>query len=1049
MDRDRLEILGTNNEIVIVGSKIKDRQEGSLWKIDTETMSTPAEKPEMHIPTELVLTKQTGRTWFEWHKVLGHIGPQALQRLKSTNAVNGMEVTEDGIGLNFECEVCMQSKAHTRPFPKESQSKVSEIGELVVTDVWGPARTPSIGRFRYYVSFTDVATRFTRLGFLKHKDETLSEYKVFEALINTQKNKKIKRVRFDNGREFVNKDWIEHTNQKGTILETTAPYSAQQNGIAERLNRTLTEKARAMLIESAAPKFLWSEAIAYACYLKNRVPTQVHGKFWKSPYEAFWGKRPDGESQSKMDSKTLTALFTGISDFQGKSWRYYKTGANRILHSRNITFPRSHAAAEGAYSESDWGEAVVPPAEGEERKHSGSTAEQRDENARTGGAQRVSSEAKEETKPHSEPKDIRSEVKSEQTASDSSKPTTESKPIPHAVVHKPSSTRSKLTMPSGNRTDTANSIRKINALSSVNTSGVRTRRGNPNMPAISLEKEHGGVKISVKDTAAASPRQYDSNSTNYVTNYITEHAGYCDDTGSEDSDAFIQGVNAYIQGIDACTHGTNSDAPGAHSDQVGTIGSARSLHSDLPSLYSSIPSPIPDGDTTSLASAPTVPSELAYQLASPTEAWIPSYTPTGELDGRFGELKLTSERFPPPAESALERLEEAEPHWALAARLSAPKDNPSVEEALAGPDKEKWWKAMVEEHTTLEKRGTFTESLLPKGRKAMGCKWVLTLKRDENGNPVRYKARLVAQGFSQQPGVDYGKTFAPVNNWDIRQLDVTSAFLHADVEEELYMQPIPYFDNGYLPCLTDSCVYRRIMDVSGQLHVSVIATHVDDSILITTPNSTDFALSELLREFEMRDLGPIHHFLGISFKRYKELGLNDAYPADTPMSPNVQLTRHEGTKPKFDYGTFIGYSDADWGSNLLDRKSVSGNVYLLGGAAVSWSAKKQATVALSTMEAEYMALSHACTQALWFHNLAALTLSTESQFHGRSKHIDIRHHFMRDVIEKHMVSTLYVPSSENLADVFTKALPAPQFNYLMNAMMGEQVFEEPRIEEVE
>ncbi|KEP45177.1 integrase core domain protein, partial [Rhizoctonia solani 123E] len=594
MDRDRLEIVGANNETIIVGSKLNDREQGNLWKINTKTMSAHTAESEMHIPTELVLTKQTGRTWFEWHKVLGHIGPQALQRLKSTNAVVGMEVAEDNIGLNFECEACIQSKAHIRAFPKESQSKVSEIG-----------------RFRYYVSFTDVATRFTRLGFLKHKDETLNEYKAFEAMLNTQLNKKIKRVCFDNGREFVNKDWIEHTNQKGTILETTAPYSAQQNGIAERLNRTLTEKVRAMLIESAAPKFLWSEAIAYACYLKNCVPTQVHRTFWKTPFEAFWGKIPDGENRSKLDSKTTTALFTGISDYQGKSWRYYKTGANRILHSRNITFLRSHTAAEGAYDEMDWGESVVPPAEGENMTRSGSKSEQRDENARTGGAQRVSSEAKEETKPTSELKDIKSEVKSEQKASDStSKSTTESKPTHHAAVHQPSSTRSKLAMPSGPRIDTANSIRKINALSSVNTSGVRTRRGNPNMPAISLDKERGGVKITVKDTAATSD----------------ELAGYCDDSGSDDSDAYIHGLNAYMQGIDAATHGTDFDDPGAHSNQVGTIGSARSLHSDISTLFSDVPSLVSDTDTSSVVSAPSIPSKLAYQLASPMTARIPSYT---------------------------------------------------------------------------------------------------------------------------------------------------------------------------------------------------------------------------------------------------------------------------------------------------------------------------------------------------------------------------------------------------------------------------------------
>ncbi|KAF8700906.1 hypothetical protein RHS03_06593, partial [Rhizoctonia solani] len=107
-----------------------------------------------------------------------------------------------------------------------------------------------------------------------------------------------------------------------------------------------------------------------------------------------------------------------------------------------------------------------------------------------------------------------------------------------------------------------------------------------------------------------------------------------------------------------------------------------------------------------------------------------------------------------------------------------------------------------------------------------------------------------------------------------------------------------------------------------------------------------------------------------------------------------------------------------------------------------------------------MALLHACTQALWMQqffeelylyadaptlilsdNPAALTLSVKSQFHGQSKHIDIQHHFMRDIIEKRKVTTLYVPSNKNLADAFTKALPAPQFRYLMKSIMGEPIKE--------
>ncbi|QRW11755.1 Retrovirus-related Pol polyprotein from transposon TNT 1-94 [Ceratobasidium sp. AG-Ba] len=586
----------------------------------------------------------------------------------------------------------------------------------------------------------------------------------------------------------------------------------------------------------------------------------------------------------------------------------------------------------------------------------------------------------------------------------------------------------------------------------------------------------------------------------------------------------------------------------------------------------------------SIDSPPTIPSDIDTPMADPPQ--LPSYNSIGELEKHFRALSV-SDSFPTPPESTMAAAEDPYTDWALATRISAPGDNPTVAEALSGPDAAKWQAAMEEEVNTLKKMGTYQLVELPAGRKAMGNKWVLTIKRNKLGEPIRYKARLVAQGFSQQPGIDFGQTFAPVvrldsirilaslanqNDWDIRQLDVHSAYLHAKVEEELYMKQIPHFEDGtslvlrlnrslyglkqagrmwnqmfdsklkqlgYLPCATDTCVYHRIDIDAGKPRVSILANHVDDLVVITSRNNTESVLNELLHEFEMRDLGAIRHYLGISFTRNREqgtltlnqkayidglvelAGLKDAYPALTPMSPSVQLTRYKGVKPKYDYGMYIGkllyaalctrpdiafavahlaqftscfgpahvtavkhlirylkgtssrgltyrkssdgfgeigYSDADWGSNLLDRKSISGHVYMLGGAAVSWSAKKQATVALSTMEAEYIALSHACTQALWIRqffdelgyiadaptlilsdNLAALTLSVESQFHGRSKHIDIRHHFMRDIIQKGLVSTLYVPSKENLADAFTKALASPQFSYLTEMIMGEVI----------
>lgn len=136
-----------------------------------------------------------------------------------------------------------------------------------------------------------------------------------------------------------------------------------------------------------------------------------------------------------------------------------------------------------------------------------------------------------------------------------------------------------------------------------------------------------------------------------------------------------------------------------------------------------------------------------------------------------------------------------------------------------------------------------------------------------------------------------------------------------------------------------------------------------------------------------------------------------------------------------------GFSDSDWAENKDDRHSTSGNCFIIAGAVVSWSSKKQTTVACSSVEAEYLALSDAVKQALWFKTFfyelkidyvknikinldsqGANQLATNPVHHKRTKHIDIRHHFIREHIEKKSIKLNHVASEDNSADGFTKAL---------------------------
>ena len=142
----------------------------------------------------------------------------------------------------------------------------------------------------------------------------------------------------------------------------------------------------------------------------------------------------------------------------------------------------------------------------------------------------------------------------------------------------------------------------------------------------------------------------------------------------------------------------------------------------------------------------------------------------------------------------------------------------------------------------------------------------------------------------------------------------------------------------------------------------------------------------------------------------------------------------------------VGYSDSDWGGNIDDFKSTSGYVFNIGSGAVSWASKKQDVVALSTTEAEYISLSVASCQALWLRNVlhelkcpqekgtimfcdnqSSISLSKNPVFHGRSKHINIKYHFIRELIKDGEVYIKYCKTQDQVADVFTKALKTDSF----------------------
>lgn len=136
-------------------------------------------------------------------------------------------------------------------------------------DVWGPAHIESIGRWNYYISFTDDAKHYVTTQFLQTKDQAQSWIKEHINMIEKKYTRLPKYLWFDNGKELVNEELKKWAAEKGIVIETTAPYSPSQNGVGEKFNWMLLKLARAMLFGKNLPIFLWDEAVTHAAYLHN------------------------------------------------------------------------------------------------------------------------------------------------------------------------------------------------------------------------------------------------------------------------------------------------------------------------------------------------------------------------------------------------------------------------------------------------------------------------------------------------------------------------------------------------------------------------------------------------------------------------------------------------------------------------------------------------------------------------------------------------------------------------------------------------------------
>lgn len=206
----------------------------------------------------------------KWHSRFGHISQKGLVLLVKAGYLNQNEVKK----LDF-CESCVFGKAHKQSFKKGKHTS-KEVLEYVHSDLWGsPSVVPSLAEKQYFITFIDDYSRKVWIYFLKTKDEAFDTFKEWKVEVETQTGRKLKCLRTDNGLEYCNKRFDSYCVSTGVKRHMTCVYTPLQNGVSERMNRTIMERVRCMLSESGMEERFWAEAASTAVYLINRSPSSA------------------------------------------------------------------------------------------------------------------------------------------------------------------------------------------------------------------------------------------------------------------------------------------------------------------------------------------------------------------------------------------------------------------------------------------------------------------------------------------------------------------------------------------------------------------------------------------------------------------------------------------------------------------------------------------------------------------------------------------------------------------------------------------------------
>ncbi|GJR73561.1 putative ribonuclease H-like domain-containing protein [Tanacetum coccineum] len=978
-----------------------------------------------------------------WHRRLGHVNFKTMNKLVKGNLVRGLP--SKTFENDHTCVACQKGKQHKASCKTKHVSSISQHLQILHMDLFGPTSVRSINHKTYCLVVTDDFSR----------------------------------------------EMDEFCGQKGIKREYSVARTPQQNGVAERKNRTLIEAARTMLADSLLPIVFWAEAVNTACYVLNRVlVTKPHNK---TPYELIIGRapsisfmRPFGcpvtilntlDPLGKFDGKAEEGFLVGYS-VNSKAFRVFNSQTRKVEENLHVNFleNKPNVAGQGPNWLFDIDSLTnsmnyQPVTAGNQTNKNAGPQET---NGNTGLKKNVNAGQTEE----------------ENSSDDKAEDDTVNNDAYKKTVQEPASEYDQALK------NVLDKMMDQEKEATKQSDAVRKE----------FEAQCDSQLLQEKIIRANSTNSFNTVSTPVNTASASRTFS---PVGPLSRPSFIPFGRSFLIHVANIPHDPLMPEleDTAKIRSTGIFGNAYDDH-DLETLNT------PYADQ-------SVGAEVDFNNMEPSIVF--SHIPTT----RVHSIHLKAQIIGDPKSAVQTR------------GMTKKNSREHISQAL---DDESWVEEMQEELLQFKIHKVWTLVDLPRGKKAIGTKWVYRNKKDEKGIVVRNKARLVAQGYKQEEGIDYDEVFAPVArveaiklfldfasfmNFPVYQMDVKSAFLYGTIEEEVYVCQPPGFVDPEFP--------EKVYKVEKALYGYIKLLELDDIIFGSTKKSLCDEFEQIMHNrFQMSSMGEHTFFLGLQVKQkedgifisqdkyvgeiLKKFGFSSLRTSSTPMETNKALTKDEDgedvdvhlyrsmigslmyltssrpdimfsvcacsrfqVQPKVSHLNAVkrifrylkgqpklglwypkdsplileAFSDSDYAGASLDRKSTK-------RLSISWfktkihvdnesaicvvknpvyhsktkhieirhhfikvayekrlieMCKKQTVVANSTTEAEYIAASHCCGQ--------------NHVYHSKTKHIEIRHHFIRDSYEKRLIEMVKIHIDHNVADLLTKAFDVSRFNFLV------------------